>query len=94
MELVVAAAVEVVERHSLKLRVKLLRALEEANVRSVAVEVQLVKLKSRSVSGGKKVSSSIASCFLVLRFLTVKANGRLRLYIKREKGGSVILETK
>lgn len=40
-----------VERRSLKLRVRLERALEEAKVRSVAVEV---KLKSRSVSDGQR----------------------------------------
>lgn len=49
---VVVVVVEVVERRSLKLRVRLERArleraLEEAKVRSVAVEL---KLKSRSVS--------------------------------------------
>lgn len=60
---VVIVGVEVVERRSLKLRVKLLRAkllrpLEQAKV--VVVEVQLVKLRSRSVSEGKRVSSSMA----------------------------------
>lgn len=55
---VVAVVVEVVERRSLKLRVRLLRAkLERAleqevakvrSVRAVEVEVQLVKLSSRS----------------------------------------------
>lgn len=39
---------EEVESLSLKLRVKLVRALEEANVRSVVVDV---KLRSRSLSG-------------------------------------------
>lgn len=57
-------AAEAVESRSLKLRVKLLRAkllraLEEAKVRSVAAEVKLLKLKSRSISVGKKVSSSM-----------------------------------
>lgn len=52
---VVVVVVEVVERRSLKLRVRLERArleraLEEAKVRSVAVEL---KLKSRSVSDGQ-----------------------------------------
>lgn len=53
---VVVVVVEVVERRSLKLRVRLERArleraLEEAKVRSVAVEL---KLKSRSVSDGQR----------------------------------------
>lgn len=58
----VVVEVEVEERRdSLKLRVKLLRAkllraLEQAKVRSVVVEVQLVKLRSRS-----GYSSSIAA---------------------------------
>ena len=48
---------EAVERRSLKLRVKLLRAkllraLDEVKVRSVAADVMLVKLRSRSVSAG------------------------------------------
>lgn len=53
---VVVVVVEVVERRSLKLRVRLERArleraLEEAKVRSVVVEL---KLKSRSVSDGQR----------------------------------------
>lgn len=63
-ETVAPAAAEAVERRSLKLRARLLvraklvRALEEVKVRSVVV---LVKLRSRSESGGgnKNVGSSI-----------------------------------
>lgn len=69
MAAAVTPAVEVERRDSLKLRVRLerarlVRALEDAKVRSVAVvteEVVEVKLKSISVSDGKKVSSSIAT---------------------------------
>lgn len=56
---------EEVESLSLKLRVRLDRPLEEANVRSVTVDV---KLRSRSVSG-KYISSSIF--LLVLDFFFV-----------------------
>ena len=63
--------VEVESRDSLKLRVRLerprlVRALEQAKVRSVAVvaeEVVEVKLKSISASDGKNASSSIAMKF-------------------------------
>lgn len=56
---------EEVESLSLKLRVRLDRPLEEANVRSVTVDV---KLRSRSVSG-KYISSSIF--LLILDFFCV-----------------------
>lgn len=61
----VVVVVVVERRDSLKLRVKLLRAklvraLEQAKVRSVVMEVQLVKLRSRSESDGKRASSSMA----------------------------------
>lgn len=48
------------------LRAKLVRALEEAKVRSVAMEV---KLRSRSESHGKSVSS--ASMVFVLEVLSL-----------------------
>lgn len=74
-----AATVEVERRDSLKLRVRLerarlVRALEQAKVRSVAVvveEVVEVKLKSISASDGKKASSSMAAkwCVICLPFL-------------------------
>lgn len=60
---------EEVESLSLKLRVRLDRPLEEANVRSVTVDV---KLRSRSVSG-KYISSSIF--LLALDFLCVCFKG-------------------
>lgn len=59
---------EEVESLSLKLRVRLERPLEEANVRSVTVDV---KLRSRSVSG-KYISSSIFLLFLEFFFVGLK----------------------
>lgn len=69
--------VEVVERRSLKLRVRLLRAklLRALRVRSVVVvveaEAQLVKLKSRSESGVLKENSSMSIFSLICNFKAV-----------------------
>lgn len=69
--------VEVVERRSLKLRVRLLRAklLRALRVRSVVVvveaEAQLVKLKSRSESGVLKENSSMSIFSLICNFKVV-----------------------